>query len=73
MCTKPTTIPASGPPCSVGLVVLELTRKEDGDENLMDSTLNCDDGYQTQNSVRRIPGLKEPLSLIKVSIELHNR
>lgn len=64
MCAKSTTIPASGPPCSVGLVVLELTRKEDGDENLMNSTLNCDDGYQTQDSVRRIPQLKEPLSLI---------
>ena len=56
-----TTIPLSRPPCLVGLLVLQLTREEDGDEDLLDSALNRNNGDDTEHSVRRVPELEEPL------------
>lgn len=38
--------PFTGPPCAVSLVVLEFSGEEDGDETLVDSTLDEDDGDQ---------------------------
>ena len=55
------TVPLTGPPCAVRLVVLELTREEYRDEELLDRALDGHDGDDTQNCVRDIPKLKEPL------------
>ena len=41
--------------------MLELTGEEDGDEDLLDGTLDGDDGDDSENGVRRIPKLEEPL------------
>ena len=41
--------------------MLELARKENRDEDLVDRTLYKDDSDQTQDCVRRVPELKEPL------------
>lgn len=54
-------VPLAGPPGAVSLLVLQLTREEHGDENLLDRTLDGDDGDDTEYRVRRIPKLKEPL------------
>ena len=61
MSTKSTTIPATSPPRPIGLIVFEFTRKEDGDQDLVNSTLNGYHANKTQDSMRDIPRLKEPL------------
>ena len=58
---KTTAVPLTSPPCAVRLVVLELTREEYRDEELLDRALDGHDGDDTQNCVRDIPELKEPL------------
>ena len=56
-----TAVPLARPPRAVSLLMLELTREEHGDENLLDRALDGDDGNDTEDSVRRIPELEEPL------------
>lgn len=41
--------------------MLELSGKEDGDEDLMEGTLDVDDRDKTQNSVGNVPQFQEPL------------
>lgn len=41
--------------------MLEFTGKENGDEDLLDRTLDGDDRDDTQDSVRRVPEFQEPL------------
>ena len=59
--TQSTAVPLASPPCAVRLVVLELTREEDGDEDLLDGTLDSNDGNDAEDSVRSVPELQEPL------------
>lgn len=61
MVPKAATIPFPSPPSAIGLVVLELTGEEDGDEDFVDCTLDGDDSNETEHGVGRIPGLEEPL------------
>ena len=51
MRTETTSIPLACPPRPVRLIVLELARKEDRDEDLEDRTFNEDDGDHTENRV----------------------
>jgi hypothetical protein len=55
--------PDTSPPGAVGLVVLELSRQEDGDENLEDGTLDSNDGNHAEDSVRSVPHLEVPQEL----------
>jgi len=61
MVAKSTTRPATRPPSTICLVVLELARKENGDKDLVDGTLNGDNADDAQNCMRCIPSLEEPL------------
>ena len=56
-----TTVPLARPPGAVSLLVLQLTREEHGDEDLLDRTLDGDDGDDAEHRVRSVPELKEPL------------
>ena len=58
---EPTPVPFAGPPSAVSLFVLQLTRKEDRNEDLLDGTLNGDDGDDTKYRMGGIPELQEPL------------
>lgn len=60
MCAQSTVEPDTGPPRSVGFVVLEFSRKEDGDQELEDESLNRDDGNHAKDDVRSVPHLKPP-------------
>lgn len=55
--------PNTSPPCSVGLVVLELSGEEGRDEDLENTTLDRNDGDKTKDGVRGVPGLEEPLRM----------
>lgn len=59
--TKAPTVPLAGPPSSVRLVVLIFTSQEYRNKDLLDSTLNGDDGNDTEHCVRSVPQLQEPL------------
>jgi hypothetical protein len=59
--TETTSIPLTSPPCAVRLVMLELARDKDGDQDLLDRTLNGDDRDQTKDRMSRVPSLEEPL------------
>lgn len=61
MRAQTTSIPLASPPCPVCLVVLELARDEDGDQDLLNRTLDSDDGDQSENRMRRVPRFEEPL------------
>ena len=37
---KATAVPLTSPPCAVRLIMLEFTRQENGDEDLVDGALN---------------------------------
>lgn len=50
------------PPSPVGFVVLELSREEDGDEDLENATLHGHDGNDTEDCVGSVPELEEPLT-----------
>lgn len=54
-------VPLSGPPGAVRFIVLELAREEDGDEDLVDSTLDEDDADEAKDGMRDVPELEEPL------------
>lgn len=54
-------MPLAGPPCAIRLVGLVLASEEHCDEDLLDGTLDGDDGDNTKHGVRRIPELEEPL------------
>ena len=41
--------------------MLELSRQEDGDQDLEDTPLHHDDGDHAEDSVGRVPKFKEPL------------
>ena len=49
------------PPGAIGLVMLELPRKEHGDEYLEYTPLDTDDRDYAKNRMRCIPKLQEPL------------
>ena len=61
MVSETSSVPLASPPRQVGLIVLELSREEDSDEDLVNGTLNVDDGDQPKNSMGDIPQLQEPL------------
>ena len=54
-------VPHSRPPRSVRLVVLELSREERRDQELVQRTLDRDRSENTEDRVRRVPRLEEPL------------
>jgi hypothetical protein len=54
-------VPFTSPPCTVRLVVFELTRQENGNKNLLDSTLHGDNGDDSQYCMRSIPEFEKPL------------
>ena len=56
-------IPPSGPPGFVGLVMFELTGQKDRDQNLVDGALNENYGDKTEDGVRGIPKFQEPLGV----------
>jgi len=53
--------PNSSPPSSVGLVMLELSGEEERDQSLVESSLNGDGSENSEDGVRRVPSLEEPL------------
>ena len=61
MRAQPTAVPLARPPRAVRLVVLELTREEDRDEDLVDRALDEDDRDEAEDGVRNVPELQEPL------------
>ncbi len=61
MRTQPSVKPNTSPPSPVGLIVLELSRQEDSDEDLEDTSLHTDNGNDTDHSMRSIPEFQEPL------------
>lgn len=61
MGTQSSVEPNTSPPSSVGFVMLEFTGEEDGDEDLEDTSLDSNDGDETEDCVRCVPELKEPL------------
>ena len=56
-----TAVPLARPPRAVRLVVLELAREEDRDEDLVDRALDEDDRDEAEDGVRNVPELQEPL------------
>lgn len=62
MGTETTSIPSPSPPGTVRFIVLEFTRQEDRDKNLVHRTLDRDDGNETKNRMRGVPTLQEPLA-----------
>ena len=58
---KATAVPLTSPPRAVRLLVLELTREENRNQDLLDRSLNSDDGDDTEHCMRGIPKLEEPL------------
>ena len=61
MASESTSVPLARPPRQVGLVVFEFSGQEDGDEHLVDGTLDVNDANKTEDRVRNIPQLQEPL------------
>jgi hypothetical protein len=49
------------PPSSVRLIVLELSRQEDSNQDLEDTSLHHDDSDYPKHSMRRVPKFEEPL------------
>ena len=41
--------------------MLEFTRQTDGDQDLVNGTLYCNDGNDTKNRMGRVPRLQKPL------------
>jgi len=54
-------VSAYSPPSSVRLVVLELSRQEDSDQDLENTPLHHDDRDHSKDGMRRVPKFKEPL------------
>ena len=63
MRTEVPSVPPSGPPGFVGLIMFELTGQKDRDQNLVDGTLNEDYGNKTKNGMRGVPKFQEPLKV----------
>ena len=57
MCAKTTAIPMACPPCVVYLVMLEFTRQEHSNQELVYRTLDMDDCDETQHRIWCIPQL----------------
>ncbi len=53
--------PFASPPCSVRLVVLELSGEEHRDDYFVNSSLNEDNCDQSKNCMGDVPKLEEPL------------
>jgi hypothetical protein len=51
---------AYSPPSSIGLVVLELSREEDSNQDLEDTSLDSDDCDDTEDSVGCTPSFEVP-------------
>ena len=64
MGTKSTTIPTTSPPRPIGLIVFEFTRKEYGNKDFVNSTLNRDNANKTQDGMSDVPCFEEPLKEI---------
>ena len=71
MGTKSTTIPTTSPPRPIGLIVFKFSRKEDGNEDFVNSAFNGYHANQTQDSMSDIPCFKEPLKEIKLISQRH--
>ena len=54
-------VPFTGPPRAVGLVMLELAREDEGDDEFVDCALDGDDGEETDDDVRAVPEFEDPL------------
>jgi len=63
--SKAAAVPLTSPPSPVGFIVLELTGQEDRNKNLLNGSLDCDDGDDTEDGVGSIPELQEPEELEK--------
>jgi len=61
MRTQPTFVPASRPPRTIHFIVFELSRKEHCDQNLVNGALNGEHTDKTENGMRCVPKLQEPL------------
>jgi len=61
MRTQPTSVPASRPPRTIRFIVFELSRKEHCDQNFVNGALDGDHTDKTENGMRCIPKLQEPL------------
>jgi hypothetical protein len=48
-----TGLTSTGPPCSVGLVVLELSREDSGDDEFEDESLDTENETRQRRSRRR--------------------
>ena len=49
--SKTAAVPAASPPSAVRLVVLDITRQEDRDDDLVDGALDGNNGDETQDCV----------------------
>jgi len=58
---QPSPIPLPCPPRTVGFIVLVLACQEDGNQDFLNRPLDRNNGNDTQDCMRRIPKLKEPL------------
>ena len=61
MRTQPAPVPSSGPPRTIRFIVFELSGKEHRDQNLVNGALDGDYADKTENGMRCIPKLQEPL------------
>ena len=61
MRAQATAVPLARPPCPIRLVVLELTREEHRDEDLVKRALDEDNRDETKHRMRDVPELQEPL------------
>ena len=59
--TQTTTVPFTGPPSTIGFIVFVFTSEEDTDEDLLDGTLDGNDGDNSENGMGGIPKFQEPL------------
>lgn len=59
--TKRPVVPNTRPPGAVRLIVLELAREEDRNEDLEERPLDGDDREHAEEGVRGLPRLEEPL------------
>ena len=67
MLAQAMTEPTPSPPCTIRLVVLEFSREEDGNENLVNGSLDMDHTYEPEDSMRWIPQFEEPLRMMGFS------
>lgn len=61
LAAQPSVVPLARPPGPVSLLVRQFSRKEDGDEDLLDGALNGNDCNQSKYRMRRVPEFQEPL------------